>query len=67
MGMSQIIVMGLWRKSSNETEWHSICFTINEDSVLKTEINCDHVTKPLLKMRLKAEIPLHISIESQSG
>ncbi|XP_059153140.1 ufm1-specific protease 2-like [Physella acuta] len=66
MGMSQIIVLGLWRKSSKETEWHSLCFTLNEDSVLKTEINCDHMTKPLLKMRLKAEIPLHISIESQS-
>ena len=65
--MTQVLCLCLWQETSPEKKFQSAIFAISEDGINNVEIEFDSKPKPKIRMRLKADIPLIISTEANTG
>ncbi|RUS89191.1 hypothetical protein EGW08_003070 [Elysia chlorotica] len=62
-GLTEVLCLCLWQESE---KFQSALFAISEDEINNVEITCDSKTKPNIRIRLKADIPLTISTEANT-
>uniref|UniRef100_A0A0B6ZGC2 Ufm1-specific protease 2 n=1 Tax=Arion vulgaris TaxID=1028688 RepID=A0A0B6ZGC2_9EUPU len=66
LGLTQVIVLCLWCHLESDEHWKYSSFMLNEDGVSRALISHDLPTKHVVKFRLRADIPLLISTESDT-
>ncbi|CAL1539360.1 unnamed protein product [Lymnaea stagnalis] len=66
LGLTQAIVLGLCQMPQTDQELQPIFFLMTEDSVIKADFILAEDLKPTVKLRLKADVPLCISTESNT-
>ncbi|KAH9507828.1 Ufm1-specific protease 2 [Bulinus truncatus] len=67
LGLTQAVILCLWRKSASDSDWQILFFTMNDESVSKVHCSFCEDLKPELRMRVKANIHVMISTESNSA